>query len=54
MKLYMLKYHISDVFLSKNKQLNTYIQILKKINMSFGYIYSDLFKFQLNSDSFRF
>ena len=52
----MLKYHISNVFLLKNKQVNTYIHILKKekTNISFRYIYSNLFRIQLNSNLFRF
>lgn len=41
-------------FIYKNKQNITYIQIFKKINMSFKYSYSNLFRFQKDLDPFRF
>lgn len=41
-------------FIYKNKQNITYIQIFKKINMSFKYSYSNLFRLQKDLDPFRF
>ena len=45
---------IKIFFIYKNKQYAVYIQILKKINISFKYSYSDSFRHQKISNSLRF